>query len=365
VRLGVAGAIVDGRHVAGDVTIEGGAVAAVGVQPAGAAGTAVPGFVDAHVNGIAGHDFLTADPAGYAAAGEAMARTGVVAYQPTFVSSPAAAYEAALPVVAGLGGGAGPLVVGVHLEGPFLSREWAGAHDPAALRDPDAELTGRLLELGPVTTMTLAPERPGALALIDRLVAAGVAVSCGHSDATAGQAHTAFGRGARAITHLYNAHRRWQARDPGLGGAALVRPDVIVQAIVDGVHLAPESAYAAFLAAGARFCLVTDAMEAAMLAPGDYELGGRAVHVHDGAVRLPDGTLAGSVLTMDEAVRNLVGYGASLAEAVHAAAVAPAHLLGRGDLGSLRPGAPAHVAVLDEALRVTRTLVGGREAFAG
>lgn len=362
-RLGVAGAIVDGRHVAGDVTIEGGAVAAVGVQPAGTGGTAVPGFVDAHINGIAGQDFLTADPAGYVTAGEAMARTGVVAYQPTFVSSPAEAYEEPLRVVAGLPAGDGPLVLGVHLEGPFLSRAWAGAHDPDALRDPDPALTARLLGLGPVTTMTLAPELPGAPELIERLVAGGVGVSCGHSDATAEQAHAAFGRGARAITHLYNAHRRWQPRDPGLGGAALVRPDVTVQAIVDDVHLAPESAYAAFLAAGARFCLVTDAIEAAMLDPGDYELGGRAVHVRDGEVRLPDGTLAGSVLTMDEAVRNLVGYGAGVAEAVHAAAVAPAHLLGRADLGSLRPGSPAHVAVLDDGLRVVRTLVGGREAF--
>ncbi len=163
---------------------------------------------------------------------------------------------------------------------------------------------------------------------------------------------------------MHNAHRRWQARDPGLGGVALVRADVTVQAIVDGIHLAAESAYGAFLAAGPRFCLVTDAIEAAMLDPGDYELGGRPVHVRDGAVRLPDGTLAGSVLTMDEAVRNLVASGASLAAAVHAASTAPARFLGREDLGELRPGAPAHLSVLDEELRPLRTLVGGVEAFA-
>ena len=187
-------------------------------------------------------------------------------------------------------------------------------------------------------------------------------VSCGHSDADAQQTHAAFDRGARAITHVHNAHRRWQPRDPGLGGVALVRPEVTVQAIVDGVHLAPESALGAFLAAGPRFCLVTDAIEAAMLDAGDYELGGRPVHVRDGAVRLPDGTLAGSVLTMDEAVRNLVAGGADWKDAVRAASAAPARLLGREDLGRLEPGLPAHVTVLDTQLRVRRTLVSGREA---
>jgi N-acetylglucosamine-6-phosphate deacetylase len=257
-----------------------------------------------------------------------------------------------------------PRVIGVHLEGPFLSPHWAGAHDPAHLRPPDPSLAARLCALGPVTMMTLAPELPGALDLVERLVTSGVVVSSGHSDADAGQAHAGFDRGALAVTHVHNAHRRWRPRDPGLGGVALVRADVTVQAIVDGVHLAPEAAYGAFLAARDRFCLVTDAIEAALLEPGHYELAGRTVHVRDGAVRLPDGTLAGSVLTMDEAVRNLVSSGAALGDAVHAASTAPARLLGRDDLGALREGAPAHVTVLDEALRVTRTIVGGTEAFA-
>ena len=199
-------------------------------------------------------------------------------------------------------------------------------------------LAERLVGAGPVTTMTLAPELPGALELIDWLVARDVVVSCGHSDADAAQAYAAFDRGARAITHVYNAHRRWRPRDPGIAGAALVRPDVTVQAIVDGVHLAPETAYGAFLAARERFCLVTDAIEAALLDPGEYELGGRPVRSRDGAVRLPDGTLAGSVLTMDEAVRNLVASGADWTDAVHAASTAPARLLGRDDLGRLRAG---------------------------
>jgi N-acetylglucosamine-6-phosphate deacetylase len=367
VRLGVEAALVGGELVEGDVTIADGMVAEVGAQPAGPAGTAVAGFVDLHINGVAGVDFLTADVAGYRRAAEALAPTGVVAFQPTFVSSPVDAYAeplAAVSEVAGARDGGQPFVTGVHLEGPFLSPSWPGAHDPAHLRAPDPKLAERLISSGPVGMMTLAPELTGGLDLVEWLAGAGVAVSCGHSDADAASAHDAFDRGARAITHLHNAHRRWRPRDPGLGGVALVRPEVTVQAIVDGVHLAPESAYGAFLAAGPRFCLVTDAIEAALLGGGDYELGGRPVRVRDGAVRLPDGTLAGSVLTMDQALRNLVASGASLAAAVHAASAAPAALLGRDDLGGLRPGAPAHLTVLDEDLRPIRTLVGGTEAFA-
>lgn len=364
-RLGVEAALVGGQLVEGDVTVSDGVVAAVGVQPAGAAGTAVPGFVDVHINGVAGIDFLTADVAGYRRAAEVLARTGVVAFQPTFVSSRLDSYAEPLAAAAEVAAAPerGPLVTGVHLEGPFLSPLWAGAHDPIHLRTPEPALAERLISAGPVRMMTLAPELPGGLELVERLARAGLTVSCGHTDADAPTAHAAFERGARAITHLHNAHRRWRPRDPGVGGVALVRPDATVQTIVDGVHLAPEAAYAAFLAAGSRFCLVTDAIEAAMLDAGEYELGGRPVRVRDGEVRLPDGTLAGSVVTMDEAVRNLVASGASLAAAVHAASAAPAGLIGREDLGVLRPGAPAHITVLDEELRPLRTFVGGVEAF--
>jgi N-acetylglucosamine-6-phosphate deacetylase len=366
VRLGVSAALVDGTLIDGDVTIDGDSVTAVGVAGEGGRGVAVPGFVDAHINGIAGVDFLTADADGHARAAEALAAVGVVAYQPTLVSSPPEAYHAPLAAAAAAMAApdGGARVLGVHLEGPFLSTEWPGAHDPANLLEPDPELVDRLCEAGPVTMVTLAPELDGGLELVDHLVGRGLTVSVGHSDADAATAHAAFDRGATAITHVHNAHRRWRPRDPGPAGVALVRPDVWVQAIVDGVHLAPESALGAFLAAGSRFCLVTDAVEAAGMPPGSYRLGDRDVHVEDGAVRLADGTLAGSVLTMDTAVRNLVGSGAALADAVHAASTAPARLLGRHDLGVLRPGAAANIAVLGDELEVERTVVHGREAFA-
>src|SRR5918992_263213 len=218
-RLGVGAALVGGELVEGDVTIGDGEVAEVGVRPAGPGGTAVPGFVDLHINGVAGIDFLTTDVEGYRRAATALASTGVVAFQPTFVSSRVDAYT-------------DPLAVAAEV-----------AHDPVHLRTPDSALAARLVNAGPVRTITLAPELPGGLDLAERLAGAGLVVSCGHSDADAPPAHAAFDRGARAITHIHNAHRRWKPRDPGLGGVALVRPDVTVQAIVDGVHLAAESAY--------------------------------------------------------------------------------------------------------------------------
>jgi len=366
-RLGVRAALVDGALVQGDVEVAEGRIAGLGLKPAATSGLAVPGFVDLQVNGFAGVDFLSADADGYRRAGEALAATGVTAYLPTFISSPVEAYGEALAVVAELARShtdGRSRVLGLHLEGPFLSPSWPGAHDPAHLLEPDLALAGRLCGGGPVRMMTLAPELPGALELIEHLCSLGVVVSCGHSDADADAANAGFDRGARAITHVHNAHRRWQPRDPGLAGVAITRPGVTVPAIVDGVHLAPETVKATFLAAGGRFCLVSDAVQATGLGDGAYRLGDRTIHVVDGAARLADGTLAGSVATMDQAVRNLVELGATVSEAVSAATRAPAVLLGDPGLGRLVEGGPADVAVLDEELRLVRTLVRAVEAFA-
>jgi N-acetylglucosamine-6-phosphate deacetylase len=362
-RLGVKAALVHGEIVKGDVAVEHGRVAAVGLTPEGPYGVAVPGFVDVQVNGFAGVDFLSADADGYARAGDALAATGVTAFVPTFVSAAIDTTRAALHTVASLQARRGPRILGAHLEGPFLSPQWAGAHDPQCLREPDIALADELCAAGPVSIVTLAPELPGGMELVAHLAAAGVAVSLGHSDADTATAHAAFELGARAVTHVHNAHRRFQPRDPGLAGVALVRPGVAVQLILDHVHLAPETSYAAFLAARQRFCLVTDAIAGAGLGDGTYRLGHRQVVVADGAARLHDGRLAGSVLTMDQAVRNLVGLGATLAQAVHCAARTPALLAGREDLGTLAEGGPADIAVLDDNMRVARTFVGGEEVF--
>jgi N-acetylglucosamine-6-phosphate deacetylase len=359
VRLGVAAALVDGTVVPGDVAVADGCVEAVGLGGAGA-GLAVPGFVDVQVNGFAGVDFLSAGPEDYTRVDEALAATGVTAYLPTFITAAADAYRRALTALTA----AGPRRLGAHLEGPFLSPAWPGAHPPEHLREPDLALVDELRAIGPITTMTVAPELPGGLDLVEALSERGIVVHIGHTDADAATAHAAFDRGARALTHIHNAHRRFRPRDPGPAGVALVRPDVTVTAIVDGVHLAGETVGSAWMAARERLCLITDAISAAGLGDGTFRLGEREVVVAGGASRLADGTLAGSTVTMDRSVRELVALGAATSEAVHAATAAPARLLGRDDVGRLAPGLPADVAVLDTALFVTRTLVGGVEVFA-
>ena len=270
-RLGVEAALVDGHLVSGDVEILGGRVAGVGLASPNGRGIAVPGFVDLQVNGFSGVDFLTADADGYRHAGEALLETGVTAYLPTFITAPEEQVVAALhalPV-----GSDGPRILGAHLEGPFLSALRLGIHPPAARRNPDLDILERLLDAGLVRLVTLAPELPGAGAVIERLLRREIAVSLGHSDATAEQAEAAFDLGVRSVTHLFNAMRPFHHRDPGIVGAALARPDVVVQLILDWVHVAPVTASMVWQAAQGRVALVTDAMSGAGLDGGTYRLG--------------------------------------------------------------------------------------------
>jgi N-acetylglucosamine-6-phosphate deacetylase len=361
-RLGVETALVDGRMLRGDVEIEDGVVVAVGLGGNGGSGIAAPGFIDLQVNGFAGVDLPAADRDGYARAGEALLETGTTAFQPTFVTSPEDALLDALRAMPA--GGIGPRVLGAHLEGPFLSPKRLGVHDSRGLSLPDLALLRRLLDAATVSQVTLAPELPGAFELIDELVARGVTVSAGHTDATAAEAHLAFDRGVRTVTHLFNAMRHSTPRDPSIALAALARPDVIVQVIVDLHHVASDTVLVAWQAATHRFALVTDAAPAAGMGDGEFELGGRRIHASDGVVRGPEGQLAGSALTMIDAVRNLHGLGIALEDALRAAGEVPARVVRRPDLGRLVPGAPADVVILDDRLEVRRVLVDGGERVA-
>jgi N-acetylglucosamine-6-phosphate deacetylase len=233
-------------------------------------------------------------------------------------------------------------------------------HPAAARLDPDLALLERLLDAGPVTHVTLAPELDGALDLVDVLVERRVTVACGHSNATAEEAHAAFDRGASLVTHLFNAMRPFAHRDPGIAGAALARDDVAVELILDGNHLADDAASVAWRAARGRVVLVTDSLQAAGVGDGRWHLGAVEVEVRDGVARLPSGVLAGSVLTMHEAVRNLIDVGATLEQAIDAATRVPARAARRSDLGSIAPGARADVVVLDDSLEIRRVLVDGR-----
>jgi len=213
--------------------------------------------------------------------------------------------------------------------------------------------------------MTLAPELRGALDLVGVLQARGVTVSAGHTNATAAEAHAAFDRGVRTVTHVFNAMRPLAHRDPGVVGAALVRPDVVLQAIVDNVHLDPEIVQLLWAVGAGRLALVTDAIAAAGAGDGTYALGEIEVVVTDDVVRREDGVLAGSTLTMPQAVRNLVAAGAPLEQALEAASTVPARVLGLPQLGRLLPGGPADVTVLDDRLEVVRAIVGGETRVAG
>ncbi|MEO8687963.1 MAG: amidohydrolase family protein [Solirubrobacteraceae bacterium] len=346
-RLGVQCALVRGRLVPGDVEIRDGAIAAVGVGAGGGRGVAAPGFVDLQVNGFAGVDLMRAGPAEWAHASAALLATGTTAWRPTFITAPESAMVAALQSVPE------GHALGAHLEGPFLAPERAGAHPVEHLRPPDLELLLRLLDAGPVAHVTLAPELPGALALVDALSARGLAAAAGHTAATEEQAWRAFDRGVRTVTHLHNA------MSPATAAAALAHPGVVVQVIVDGHHVSDDRVRAAWQAARGRFALVTDAVAAAGMGDGGFTLGGRPVRSSGGVVTGERGRLAGSALTMDQAVRNLHALGVPLADALHAASAVPASVAGRPDLGRLAPGAPADVVVLDDRLEVQRVLLGG------
>lgn len=373
-RLGVAAAVLDGQLVAGDVVVAGdGSIAAVAASPAGRRGVAVAGFVDVQVNGFAGVDFTHAEPPELRAALAAMARTGVAWCAPTLPTAPPERYGPALAALATVAvtveqataepasvAAGGTRSLGVHLEGPFLNPAKRGAHRQAWLRPAEPAALDALLGHGPVAVLTLAPELPGAGALIERARRRGVVVSLGHSEADAAAAHRAFDAGATMVTHLWNAQVPITARSPSLPGAALARDGVHVGLIADLVHVAADVVRLSLAAAGRRAFVVTDALDLAGLPPGGYERHGRALHSDGVAVRLADGTLAGSATTLDAALRNLVALGLPLPTAVDHVTRSPAAALGRPALGRLAVGGPADAVVLDDALQIESVLLGGR-----
>jgi N-acetylglucosamine-6-phosphate deacetylase len=360
----VAAALVDGALLPGDISVAGERILDVGLTPAGA-GIALPGLIDLQVNGFGGVDLLTAEHDDrWRAAGERLLEHGVTAYLPTLITAPSQLVSIALERAARLidVAGAGARVLGVHLEGPFISAERLGTHPPEYRRDPDPELMERFLRAGPVAMVTLAPELPGAQELIETLVARGIVVSLGHTLASAADAHMAFDHGARAVTHIFNAMAPIRAREPGVAGVALSRADVTVLCIADGVHLADESTRLVLAAARDRTVLTSDAIAAAGQGDGDFMLGTVNVSAQNGVATRPDGTLAGSVGTVIGGLRRAVELGSTIEAAARAATIHPARLLGRTDVGVLHPGARADVVVLDDSLAIERVLINGKEA---
>lgn len=360
-RLGVDAVLVDDRMVAGDVDVSDGRIDRLGLPAAGSGRIAAPGLVDLQVNGFAGVDLLAADRADIDRMALALAASGVTAWQPTLITAPEDDVTRALAVLrdALSDPPVGARMVGIHLEGPFLAPSRMGTHPPEHRRDADLALLQRMLKGGGVTTVTLAPERPGAIQLIDHLITAGVVVSAGHTDADADSAHVGIARGVTTVTHLFNAMRPFRTRDPGIVGVALASPDVVVQIIVDGHHLDPDTVRLVFAAAEGRVALVTDAIAAAAAGDGPARLGDVEIMVVDGVARREDGTLAGSTLTMLDAVRNCVALGLDSATVLRAATTVPATVLGRRDLGCVHQGGPADLIVLDDNLELAQVLLHG------
>lgn len=252
-------------------------------------------------------------------------------------------------------------VLGSHLEGPFLDPGHKGAHTAGLLRAPDPASVGRLLDAGrgTICQVTLAPELPGGLDAVRQLVDEGVVVAIGHTDADADAARRAFDAGASVLTHAFNAMRGIHHRAPGPVVAALRDPRVTLELIADGVHVDLELVATAFAAAPDRIALVTDAMAAAGSDDGLYLLGGLDVTVSGGVARLDDGTIAGSTLTQDAALRHAVRAGVDIGHAVAALTRIPARAIGRPDLGHLDVGAIADAVLLDEGFDVRQVWIAG------
>jgi N-acetylglucosamine-6-phosphate deacetylase len=361
----------------GYVLVTGGRVAEVAAGPpprspdlALGGGCLVPGLIDLQVNGYFGVDLAEPDAAGWGRVVRRLPETGTTAFLPTFITAPVAKLGGALRFAAGFTADppVGARLLGVHVEGPFLAPSRAGAHRRDLIVPPSPEAIAGLLAAGAgvLRVVTLAPEVQGGLAAVAALASAGIVVSIGHSDATARQVAAAADAGARMVTHLFNAQRPLHHREPGVVGQALADQRLTCGLIADPSHVAAAVCAIAFAAAPGRILLVTDACAAAGMPPGRYRIGGEPVEVRPGddpAPRLADGTLAGSVLRMDQAVANMVAAGARLPGAVAAATRIPADLIGRPDLGRLTPGAAADLAWLGDDLRTRATWVAGERVY--
>lgn len=341
-------------------------VAADAPAPPGALGgpdaTIAPGLVDLQVNGAFGQDF--SDPAAdISRISVGLAATGVTSYLACVISSPAARYGPCLDHLAAAMASPAPgaRLLGVHLEGPFLNPRRAGTHTTDWLLAPSASLVEGWLERATVRLITLAPELPGAIDLIRRLVARGVTVAVGHTDATWADAAAAAAAGASLGTHLFNAMRPLHHREPGAVGF-LLSSDLSVSVVADGKHLDPRIVeLVARLKAPDRLIVVTDALAGLGMPPGRFELAGVEI-VSDGTIgRRIDGTLSGLLLPLDGAVGNLVQAGLAPEVAIRAATVNPARVLGLEDtIGRVEPGRVADLVLFDDGWRASATVIGGR-----
>jgi N-acetylglucosamine-6-phosphate deacetylase len=332
--------------------------------------TLAPSYVDIHMHGCAGHDVMKPSPAAFGAIGTFLASRGVGAYLATTVTSDR---DETLRSLAGIAReigrlqqvpSSGAVPVGIHLEGPFLSHRKRGVHTESLLEAPSITLFERFWEAseGHILLMTIAPELPGALELITHATRRGVRCSMGHSDATVNEAEAGFAAGASSATHTFNAMRALDHRDPGLAAYVLDKAALFAEIICDGIHVDPIMVRLYFKAKEKeRAILITDCISATGMPAGTYKLGDMEVEVRDGRCT-SNGRLAGSVLTLDRAVQNLMTFtGADLNAAVAAASRNPSQLVGIADnWGSLEVGDTANIVVLSPESCVMQNFLSGR-----
>ena len=348
-----------GSVIKGHVEVNGPAIVSVDASPVDTTDYVVPGFVDLHCHGGGGHSLATGDASSAAAAAAFHLAHGTTTLLASLVSSPFALMREAVaayqPLVAS------DVIAGVHFEGPYLSAIRCGAQNTDFLRDPDLSELRELVASGIVRAVTIAPELPGALDAISFLDKAGVVAAIGHTDATYEQTLKGVAAGATLGTHLFNGMRPAHHREPGPIIGLLSSRRAVVELIADGVHLHDGMlAFAARTPGPARAALVTDAIDAAGMPDGSYELGGQTVIVADRVARIGTGSIAGSTLTMDAALRRAVEAGLPLPDACAMASTTPARVLGLSDqVGALEAGLRADLVVLSEDLQVKRVMRAG------
>ncbi|MFT4112455.1 N-acetylglucosamine-6-phosphate deacetylase [Silvibacterium sp.] len=355
-----------------DGVIESIAARGAAALPAGehvdfAGATLAPGLFDVHIHGSVGHDIMEATPEAFGRIGHFLAARGVTSYLPTTVTAPIdwtlRSLEGLVKFIGSTEYGAKPL--GIHLEGPFLSPHKRGAHAAHQLVEPSVAMFDRFWQAaeGHIRLMTIAPELPGALEVIEHATKLGVRISMGHSDANSDQAAKGTAAGAASATHTYNAMRAFDHRNPGLLGEVLSNDGLYGELICDGLHVAPTAVKIYWKCKGAdKAILITDAMAATGMPDGNYKLGELDVRVKDGVCLIGENTLAGSTLTLNRAVKNFAEFtGAPIAEVAKLASRNPARMAGFADqAGALAAGRSADFAVINAKNEVVETILRGQ-----
>jgi N-acetylglucosamine-6-phosphate deacetylase len=339
-------ALINQHWVNGGIVVKDCSLTSYG-ETAGRSGLAIPGFVDLQVNGHGGMDLLSAKTVSdIKQVSKSLYSQGVVGYLPTLITGPKSETLRVMALIENAKREAESdeaKILGIHLEGPFISTAKPGVHPLEHFQIPNLDLIGEYLRAGTVSIVTIAPELPGAIGVIKHLTAMGIVVSLGHSNATAEEAHAGFDAGAKTVTHLWNAMPPMTLRSPGLVGVALERDDVTIQIIVDGVHVAPEVVKATIAAAPNRFVLTNDAVAPAGLGEGKFPFGTFEVEVKAGRAVRSDGVLAGGVESLYGSLNLLLDLGVNLESAIASMSSRPAALIGQGHIGNLDLGAPVQV----------------------